>query len=381
MLKRVLPSAFLVLYCASSASAGRDRPPPDPATRALFVANCAQCHGEKGDGEGVTQLDRKARSFLEGGFSYGNTKDAIFRSITHGIPGTPMPGFEKALSEAQRRELAAYVIALGPEQIEVDAKDSEIVVRDTAVVVRGKLPGIVEGAREWPRGIAIGTPEGLTFEYRADDVQLIGVRAGRFVNRADWGERGGDALEMLGRVVWAPKDAPAVFGSTIGRMHEGRAVPGTRASARLASTSIEKDRAWLEYALSAGAGPEALRVGVREQCNAFRNALGSGFVVRRFLRSEQIGTHVGFLDLPESAPTVFSGACACTFLAGERPALVVARAKDPASNEARRKGPRLVAEIPRGRELEMSLFVLTDLPAGFEWNAVTQERVIREFCP
>jgi len=171
------------------------------ATRALFIANCAQCHGEKGDGEGVTQLDRKARSFLEGGFSYGNTKDAILRSITHGIPGTPMPSFEKALDEAQRTALASYVIAFGPDQIVVDPSESEMVVKDRPLVVRGKLPPIVEGAKEWARGLAIGTTDGLTFEYRTDDVQLVGVRAGRFVNRSDWGERGGTALVMLGKVV------------------------------------------------------------------------------------------------------------------------------------------------------------------------------------
>jgi hypothetical protein len=52
-----------------------------------------------------------------------------------------------------------------------------------------------------------------------------------------------------------------------------------------------------------------------------------------------------FPDLPETAPTVFSGACSCTYVAGVRPALVVARARNPVSSEARRKGPRLVAEL------------------------------------
>ena len=61
--------------------------------RTLFIANCASCHGEKGDGEGTTDLDRKARSFKDGGFSFGNTPEALFRTLTTGIPGTPMPGF------------------------------------------------------------------------------------------------------------------------------------------------------------------------------------------------------------------------------------------------------------------------------------------------
>jgi len=253
-----------------------------PETVALFVANCAQCHGEKGDGEGVTQLDRKARSFLDGGFSYGNTPDAIFRSITHGIPGTPMPGFEKPLNEAQRRELASYVIALGPaDQIVVDAKDSEMVVTDMPLIVRGKLPAIVEGAPEWPRGLAIGTPEGLTFTYRADDVQLIGVLAGRFVNRKDWGGRGGDALEPLGRVLDVRPVQPlsdidtvqAVF--SVGKL----SVSVADLACELRATSARKDGATLEYDLirrTSGGEPEVLAT-VVEAPSAYQGRKCSGF--------------------------------------------------------------------------------------------------------
>ena len=43
------------------------------------------------DGNGVTELDRPARSFRDGGFSFGNTPEALFRTISTGIPGTPMP--------------------------------------------------------------------------------------------------------------------------------------------------------------------------------------------------------------------------------------------------------------------------------------------------
>ncbi|RKY19770.1 MAG: hypothetical protein DRQ55_09795, partial [Planctomycetota bacterium] len=37
---------------------------------------------------------------------------------------------------------------------------------------------------------------------RADDLRLLGVRAGDFVRRSDWTGRGGTPLEPLGRVVW-----------------------------------------------------------------------------------------------------------------------------------------------------------------------------------
>jgi mono/diheme cytochrome c family protein len=157
---------------------------------ASFVAQCAPCHGENGDGKGTTQLDRQARSFKDGGFSYGNTLPALYRSITTGIPGTPMPGFEFALAEDERRALAEYVLSLGPEDAIADTPEKVLVVGERTLVVRGLLPPIVEGASERTRGLLIGTPAGTTFEYRADDVRLLGVRQGDFVERRDWVGRG-----------------------------------------------------------------------------------------------------------------------------------------------------------------------------------------------
>lgn len=171
------------------------------AGKALFLQHCAACHGVLGDGEGVVKHERKARSFKDGGFSFGNTPEALFRTISTGIPGTPMPGFDSALSEAERRTVAAYVRELGPDDLPLEPKGSEMVVKDRPVIVRGALPPITEGVSEQVRGLLIGTPEGLTFEYRIDDVRLLGIRQGRFVNRSDWGGRGGTALEPLGKVV------------------------------------------------------------------------------------------------------------------------------------------------------------------------------------
>ncbi|MCZ6598874.1 MAG: c-type cytochrome, partial [Planctomycetota bacterium] len=98
--------------------------------KVLFLTNCAACHGETGDGKGWTKLDRPARSFQDGGFSYGNTPEALFRTITVGIPGTQMPGFGTSLTEQERRMLADHVITLGPEGVVVEPEDTILVVRD-----------------------------------------------------------------------------------------------------------------------------------------------------------------------------------------------------------------------------------------------------------
>lgn len=349
-------------------------------TRALFLANCAQCHGEKGDGEGVTQLDRKARSFLDGGFSYGNTKDAILRSITHGIPGTPMPPFEKALTEAQRIELAAYVIAFGPDQIVVDPSESEMVVRDRPLVVYGKLPAIVEGAPEYARGIAIGTPDGLTFEYRADDVQLVGVRAGRFLNRSDWGERGGTALEMLGKPVWVSEADHRPLIASLMRWKENGVTDSTSGKSHLLATSTEGCRAWIEYAITTSDRGDAERALVRESMSAYRNAIGSGFCVRRSIRTRSEGLCIRLEDFRGPMPFLTAGRARVSTRIGsdqERTILVII-ARD--GIELDRDGSAAVVLRP-DTDVSMEAYVLTDVSSEYlNDSKLLNATVIREFA-
>lgn len=259
--------------------AGQLQPTPAPKpvdvhaehpARALFLANCAQCHGETGDGHGTTKLDRDARSFQLGGFSYGNTPEAIVRTVTYGIPGSPMPSFEKALKLEERRLLAEYVLLLGPPQEKTDPKESVLVVKDKPLVVRGKLPPVVEGGPAFPRGLLIGTPEGLSFEYRVDDVRLLAVLKGEFVDRADWRGRGGDPLTPLGKAVHlrAPDDDAWVFARF-----------GKLARRQLHSTEVLGPLASLRYELLGPTGQRIARV--LETPRTFACSIGGGYA-RRF---------------------------------------------------------------------------------------------------
>ncbi|HTE06758.1 MAG TPA: cytochrome c, partial [Planctomycetota bacterium] len=169
---------------------------------ALFAQACAPCHGATGDGQGTTVLDRPARSFKDGGFSFGDTPEALFRTITSGIPGTPMPAFAEGYSEEQRRALARHVGSLAPPRPVVSDAETIVAVTDAPRIVRGILAPIVEGARLVPRGLLVGQPDGTTFQYDIEDVRLLGVRFGQFVRLTDWTGRGGTPLEPLGRVVW-----------------------------------------------------------------------------------------------------------------------------------------------------------------------------------
>src|SRR5262245_5152440 len=190
-----LPVSLLLLAAPRAAQDGNER------ARTLFVTNCASCHGENGDGKGTAELDRPARSFQDGGFSFGNTPEALFKPISTGIPGSPMAGFDSSLSEEERRILAAYVVTLGPPVEEVKEEDMVLAVHERPLVVRGHLPPLGEGLPPHPRGLLVGDPSGITFEYDVADVRLLALRQGGFVKRTDWSGRGGTPLEPLGKVV------------------------------------------------------------------------------------------------------------------------------------------------------------------------------------
>jgi mono/diheme cytochrome c family protein len=252
--------AFLAPSSALAAGAQDARP--------LFLLHCASCHGETGDGKGTATLDRPARSFRDGGFSYGNTPEALLRTITQGIPGTPMPAAPSVLTEADRRALADYVLSLGPPTETATIAESTLVVRDRPLVARGKLPPVGPDLPERPRGLLIGTLDGLSFEYRTDDVRLLCVRQGAFADRRDWRGRGGDVLQPLG--------------VPIHRFGSGDPGPTVRRGdrtvfvARLDETFVEGDRAGLRYRLVAADDPAALAT-VEESARAVVSPAGSGF--------------------------------------------------------------------------------------------------------
>jgi mono/diheme cytochrome c family protein len=82
----------------------------DPANRAtidtgrqVFARNCAGCHGSKAEGKIGPKLVGTPHSRTE-----------IQHFVTHGIPMTKMPAFEKKLFAGQIAAVAAYVKSLGP---------------------------------------------------------------------------------------------------------------------------------------------------------------------------------------------------------------------------------------------------------------------------
>ena len=79
-------------------------------------------------------------------------------------PDRPAPAARsELLSEAQVAQLAEYVIELGP-GLPPKPSDTELVVGDSPLVVRGMLPPISAAGQTQPRGLLIGTTDGFSFE-------------------------------------------------------------------------------------------------------------------------------------------------------------------------------------------------------------------------
>jgi len=83
-------------------------------------AKCFQCHGDGGKGDGVSAPDLtddlkfpiRPADFTRGQFKGGSTARDIFRTMTLGLDGAPMPSFADSMSEEERWAISYYVLSL-----------------------------------------------------------------------------------------------------------------------------------------------------------------------------------------------------------------------------------------------------------------------------
>ena len=81
--------------------------------RRFYLANCATCHGDKGDGQGPRAyfIRPRPRNFLEPGAQGRLNRPALFAAISLGKVGTEMPAWSKVLSDQQIADVAEFVFA------------------------------------------------------------------------------------------------------------------------------------------------------------------------------------------------------------------------------------------------------------------------------
>jgi cytochrome c oxidase cbb3-type subunit 3 len=77
------------------------------AGKAVFLANCASCHGD--DGKGKTDLG--APDLTDNVWIYGGDPQSLFTTVWHGRQGR-MPTWESRLGPVERKILALYLVDL-----------------------------------------------------------------------------------------------------------------------------------------------------------------------------------------------------------------------------------------------------------------------------
>jgi cytochrome c oxidase cbb3-type subunit I/II len=102
-------------------------PPPAPTAELINhgkdvwqSAKCWECHGHtgKGDGEKAAGLKDdfgfpvRPANLTSGQFKSGPAVEDIFRTMSTGLSGTPMPSYRDSVSEADRWALAYYILSL-----------------------------------------------------------------------------------------------------------------------------------------------------------------------------------------------------------------------------------------------------------------------------
>lgn len=157
-MKRSSLIVSLVVLLAGPNTGAADEAAPRPLTaadatagKALYLQECAACHGDRGDGRGpaADHVDPKPRSFVAAPFKFRTTASGkppatadVLRTIERGIPGTAMPSFA-FLPEADRKKIAAHVLKLAdvldepePPVVHADAKGAPPAT--PASIARGK---------------------------------------------------------------------------------------------------------------------------------------------------------------------------------------------------------------------------------------------------
>ena len=78
----------------------------------LFAQACAACHGADGHPRTDLELTTKPPDLAVAEEIKALTPQRVFSASTYGVPATAMPGFEESYPDAERWDLAFYVLAL-----------------------------------------------------------------------------------------------------------------------------------------------------------------------------------------------------------------------------------------------------------------------------
>ena len=83
--------------------------------KAIYMAQCATCHGENADGLGpaAVAFNPKPRDFKSGYWKLGGEPSRVYHTVENGMPGTPMPAF-KGLTPEDRWAVVHFIRSFSP---------------------------------------------------------------------------------------------------------------------------------------------------------------------------------------------------------------------------------------------------------------------------
>lgn len=143
-------------------------------------AKCFQCHGDtgKGDGESASDLTDDLKfpirpaDFTRGQFKGGSTVQDLYRAMTVGLDGTPMPSFADSMTDEERWAISYYVLSLSawrdpltgqpldlPSGARAALNSSEVAANHPRLAVDPRREGTAQESRGKPRVFYPGVRE------------------------------------------------------------------------------------------------------------------------------------------------------------------------------------------------------------------------------
>lgn len=179
--KRTWVPALISLACLSSMGRmafAQEKPASEIIARgkAIYIKRCWFCHGLEGRGDGpvADYLSPRPRNFTAGVYKLRTAKSGeapldedLFRTITSGIPGTGMQGFESVLTEGERRQVIAFIKAFTPDRFESPPEKAEIGSEQRGSVEKGRE--IYQKAKCWECHGQEGRGDGPSAGQLTDD--------------------------------------------------------------------------------------------------------------------------------------------------------------------------------------------------------------------
>jgi len=107
---------LVVSACGGGPAAGEGQSADPARGQGIYETRCAPCHGTEGRGDGpaAAGLEPKPRNLRDPEFWRGRTPAQLRLVVKLGKPGTLMPPFEGALSEAQIDAVVGYLESFRP---------------------------------------------------------------------------------------------------------------------------------------------------------------------------------------------------------------------------------------------------------------------------